>query len=216
MLRLFASLLAATLSMPSFAQGSRAGTWELGFSLFDSQSVHLDGQGGSSLDIDGDVGYGAVGAYNITERIAVIANIDWSEPGYRATLPLDGSNNVATIDANLSVASLQIGGVFYFSTSTFSPYVELRGGWTRVDSNIATGPPLTDCWWDPWWGYVCRQFFDTYHETLTSRTAAFGVRWDVTPETLLKVSWATSEVNTSSRVEDYGSDVFRAEFSWKF
>jgi len=43
-----------------------------------------------------------------------------------------------------------------------------------------TEPTLVGgCWWDPWWGYICSNFFSTYSETLTSYSYAGGVRWDI-------------------------------------
>jgi opacity protein-like surface antigen len=106
-------------------------------------------------------------------------------------------------------------GTFNFLEGPITPYVELGFGWTAVDSNIADGPPVTGCWWDPWWGYVCAPYWDTYTEDLTSWSAGLGVRWDINRMWGLKASYNRLEFNNSD-LEDGTLDtiVFQAVFRY--
>jgi hypothetical protein len=45
--------------------------------------------------------------------------------------------------------------------------------------NIHDGPADTGCWWDPWWGYMCASFYDTYSNTVTSVLHGVGIRRDM-------------------------------------
>lgn len=218
MLRTIACLVLSAAAGAVHAQRAdeRSESWEVGFNVFSAVEERLSGQGGSAIDLDSEIGFGAVIGYNLTNRFAVGAELNWSEPDYTATLPFDGAAGIATIDAKLSAATVLLKGVFYLSEAEFSPYLELGAGWTRIDSNIAQGPPTTECWWDPWWGYVCSEFFDTYHDTRATYTTALGVRWDLSSETLLKVSWGLRAIDTGDRTEELSQDVFKAEFAWKF
>lgn len=197
--------------------GDRAQTWEIGFNVFNAYSDTLSGQGGSSVDIDSAIGFGGVASYNLTNRVAVLGELNWSSPDYRANLNIDdgGAGAIESIHGSLDVLTVMLKGLFYFSESDFSPYLEVGAGWSRIDSNIADGPPSTGCWWDPWWGYVCAQSFDTYHDTRSTYTGAFGVRWDIDPTLLLKLSWGVLEIDAGARTEQSSQDVFRVEFSWK-
>jgi opacity protein-like surface antigen len=47
-----------------------------------------------------------------------------------------------------------------------------------VDTNIATEPPQTGCWWDPWWGYVCTTFQDTKTIDGFTYEVGLGARYD--------------------------------------
>jgi opacity protein-like surface antigen len=214
-LLLAATACSATVSAQSRPQPSgRAGTWEVGFDAFAANSDTLSGRGASSLQVDSSLGFGGVAAYNLTNRIAVLGEIDWSRPDYRANLDVENSG-IEAINGSLDVRTVLLTGVFYFSASDFSPYLEIGAGWSRIDSSIAGGPPSTGCWSDPWWGYVCAQDFESYHDTRATYTSAFGVRWDIDPTLLLKLSWGALAIDAGARTEQSTRDVFRVEFSWK-
>ena len=200
---------------PAAAAQERAGTWELGFIAFDSTSETLSGEGGSSIQVAGGLGLGALGGYNYTNRFALLAELSWSQPDYMATLPIEGSPDAVTIDSDLNLATVLFKGAFYFADSDFTPYIEAGIGWTQIDSN-AEDPPSSGCWWDPLSGYICASSFESYSETRFAYSTAFGVRWDFNREALLKVSWGTLRIDEGDRAEELGQDVFRAEFSWKF
>lgn len=197
----------------------REGTWDVGFTLFDTSSEALAGQSGAGLRVDGDLGWGFTTNYNITNRLAVGGDFTWLSPDYTATTVIDNTFPIAdttvSVDAELDVATLHLKGTFNFLDGDFTPYVEAGGGWTRVDSNIADGPPTTGCWWDPWWGYICTNFYDTYAETQTSWTYSVGLRWDASADFLVRASYGILEVD-SNRSEDFEVDVLRVEFGWRF
>ena len=196
--------------------GERAGTWEFGFNVFDTSSATLLGEGGSSIRVDGDLGYGAVGSYNFTSRFALSGELSWTTPSYAAVLTAEDTGLDATVDTELEASFLLIKAVYYFLERNLTPFVELGAGWADIDTNIVDGPPQTGCWWDPWWGYVCRQFYSTYAETRTAFTAAVGVRWDLSRSHGLRASWGTLQIDTSARTEDHKQDVLRFEYLWKF
>jgi len=194
----------------------RAGTWEAGFLIADMTSESLSGENGAKLEVGSDVGWGFTGGYNFTNRLAVLADWTWSNPSYDATRIREDTGQPDTISASLDISTLHVKGVFYFLDGALTPFVEAGIGWTYIDSNIVDGPPTTGCWWDPWWGYVCQSFFDTYSETRTSYSAAVGIRWDLRNEMSLRGSYGVLEVDTSSATEDASLDTFRIDLSWRF
>lgn len=207
-------LLLLPVAGAASAQG-RAGTWELGFSAFNSTSEIVGGEGGSSVEFDGALGIGTLGGYNYTDRFALIAELGWSQPDYTATLPIDASPDAVTVDSDLNFTSVLLKGVFYFADADFTPYLEAGIGWTQIDSN-AEDPPSSGCWWDPLSGYICADSFESYSETRFSYSTAFGVRWDFNDDALVKVSWGSLRIDDGDRAAQLGQDLFRAELSWKF
>jgi len=199
----------------AFAQ-DRAGTWDVGFQVIDMSSELLTGSQGSSLDVDDEIGYGFTGAYNFTNRFAVGLDLNWASPDYTATRILEGTGQSNTIRAELDVVTIQAKGIFYFLEGDITPFVEAGVGWTEVDSNIVDGPPTTGCWWDPWWGYICQSFFDTYSDTRTSYSASVGLRWDLAPEFTLRGSIGLLEIDTDRATEDAEFDTLRVDFAWRF
>ena len=164
------------------------------------------------------LGFTLGGTYNFTNRFALGFGFGWLSPDYTATfVPDDGGvNQTETLRAELDVFSLYGKGTFNFIEGPITPFVEATLGWTAVDSNIADGPPVTGCWWDPWWGYICSSFYDTYSEDLTSWSYAAGVRWDVNRMWGLKASYGVLELETSSRTEDASIDMFTIQAIFRY
>jgi opacity protein-like surface antigen len=206
--------LAATASL---AQGwGRAGTWEAGFNVTDTSSERLEGAEGSGLAVRGETGFGFTGGYNFTDRFAVLGEMNWSSPSYDATFVPEGGGAPETISATMDVVSLHAKGVFYLLPGDFTPYIEAGVGWTEIDSNVLDSPPITGCWWDPWWGYVCSTFFSTYSTTQTSYTTAVGLRWDMNSDMVLRASYGLNEIESGRGTEDFEMDTVQIGFSWRF
>jgi len=212
------TLLAAfAAAEPTHAQsGDRARTWDLGVQLFNQDSLTVGGREGSGLDIDSEIGWGFWGNYNFTNRFALGFELNWVRPDYSATFVPEDDPDPITIDHTLSVFNIQGKGVFNLLEGPITPYVELGFGWTDVDSNVASGPPVTGCWWDPWWGYICSNFFSTYSETLTSWSYAGGVRWDINNYWGIRGSYGVLELDTSSGTENADFDMLKLEVTWRF
>jgi opacity protein-like surface antigen len=212
-----ASLLAVVLACANVTASAqdRAETWEFNAGLTWSDSLQLDGGEGTGIDVDSEVGFSLGGTYNFTNRLSAGFGFSWMSPDYEATyLPDNGP--LQTLDAELDVFSIAAKGTFNFLEGPLTPYVELGFGWSAVDSNIVDGVPVTGCWWDPWWGYICAPYYDTYEEDLTSWSGALGVRWDVNRSWGLKASYGILELNTSSRTEDGSLDMFKVEALFRY
>jgi opacity protein-like surface antigen len=70
---------------------------------------------------------------------------------------------------------------------TLSPYFVGGVGWGWFDSNIATGDVSGVCWWDPWYGYICNAYPETYGSDAFVYRAGAGLRFDATPGFTMKV-----------------------------
>jgi opacity protein-like surface antigen len=183
--RLFPTLatvvLAAVLVLPSLvrAQGSsRAGTLEFILPITYSPSTSFDGEGGSSAKLNSDLGMGLGLGYNINDHLQLGGLITWSSRSYNATLiNTDGTsrNGSGTMDS----ATIGLNATYFFMPSGFTPFVTGGIGSTFTDSNIPTGPGSTQCWWDPWYGYICNSYTPTKTQTAFSYTAGVGVRFDI-------------------------------------
>jgi opacity protein-like surface antigen len=208
----FLSLTSASALAQSWG---RAGTWEAGFTVFDTSSERLEGSQGSGLSVRGETGFGFTGGYNFTDRFALHGEFSWWDPSYDATFIPEEGGAPETISHTMDVTSLHAKGVYHFLTGDITPFVEFGIGWTDLDSNVIDGPPTTGCWWDPWWGYICRDFFSTYSETRTSYTTAVGMRWDMSPGMMVRASYGIYEIDTK-RSEDAEMETIQVGFSWRF
>jgi opacity protein-like surface antigen len=211
-------VFALSFAAQAYAQrsGDRARSWEAGFHIVDMSSVSVGDSAGSSIDVDNTVGYGFTGAYNVTNNFAVVLDYNWATPDYVATLVPDGIGPERTIATELDVSTIHVKGAYYFLNGAVTPFVELGLGWTNIDSNIISEPPITGCWWDPFWGYICETFYNTYSETNTSYSYGVGVRWDISPEFVMRGSIGTLEVDIDGEGGDPSIDTVQFDFGWRF
>ena len=197
----------------------REGTWEAGFLIADTGDDTLSGQNGTSLSVKSDVGWGFFGSYNFSNRLAVGGDWSFISPDYTATFRVDNGGipgPLQTIRHTADVTNLHIKGTFNFLETDFTPFVEAGLGWTWIDSNVASGLPSTGCWWDPWWGYICSSYYDTYDSTRTSYTYAVGFRWDISPDFMLRADYGILDIDTSAASGEIETEAVRVAFGWRF
>jgi opacity protein-like surface antigen len=171
--------------------------------------------GGSSVDIDSDIGLGFSFNYLFNERFSLGADIEWLSPDYSATL-IDDIGGTTTINHKFSQFNGRIKGTFNMLEGPFTPYLEAGFGWTFVDSNVASGPPITGCWWHPWWGYICENYYNTFHETSFSYGGALGLRYQLRGGMILKLSYNNYEIDGSGEAPSPTLNAARFEIAWGF
>ena len=199
------------------AQGNRAGSWEWSFAGIYQDSSSSDGSGGSSLSVDSELGLGFGFNYNFNNRFALGADLEWLKPDYTAVIVLDEvPPQTETIRHELSQFNGRIKGTWNMMEGPLTPYLEAGIGWTYVDSNVADGPPQTGCWWHPWWGYICSNFWDTYDSTEFSYGGALGLRYILRGGTMVKLSVNHYELDTGGDRTNPTLNAARLEFGWTF
>ena len=176
MKRVTVTIAALLLASTAMAQQDRSNMWEFGVSLNDMSSVSLKGSNGSSIDIDGSTGFGLSLNYNFNNHFALGGEFTWNAPDYKALfIPTDPGQEPQRINYEMDMFGVNLKGVWNVIDGPITPYLELGLGWMDVDSNVVDQPPITGCWWDPWWGYICDTFYSTYGKTQESYNGAAGV-----------------------------------------
>ena len=186
---------ALVTATPADAQARRDGKWQFSIPITFTFSQSIDGQGGSSIDLNNDVGWGFNFGYHLNERFMLGFETTWLRANYEAEVVTDDDgdgNPDGTVNVGGALDSLSLQGVGQFNIlegTLFTPFVRANLGMTYTDSNIASGPPQGGCWWDPWWGYVCGSWRPTYDRTSFSFGGAAGVRADVSRSFFLELSF---------------------------
>jgi len=199
------------------AQSNRAGTWDMSVSAVFQDSKNIGGDGGSSLNINSRTGFGLNFAYNFSSKFALGMDFEFLEPKYTATLvDENGVLEDIVINHQLSQFNGRIKGTFNFIDGPFTPFVEGGIGWTYFDSNVADGPPTTGCWWHPWWGYICNNYYTTFDDTLFSYGAGVGLRYEFVGGLFLKASYNHWEMDGLGSSEDAAFEAARIEFGGSF
>ncbi len=217
MSRIIVLVTALVFSTTALAQQDRSNMWEFGVLLNNLGSENLNGSNGSSLDVDSSTGFGFSLSYNLNNHFALGGEFTWNQPDYSAVfVPADPTEDPQTVNYELDVFGVNLKATWNIIDGPITPYVEAGLGWADIDSNIVDQPPVTGCWWDPWWGYVCDTFYSTYGKTQESYNYAVGLRWDMDNGMTLKASYGVLEIDTSQSTDDASLDAIRAELTWRF
>jgi len=211
-------ILLVLVPLASNAQSiDRAGSWEWSVAGIFQQSKNIGSAGGSTLDVDSGTGIGFSFGYNFSNKLTLGLDVDYLRPDYRAVLIEDAIPPTSTtIDHEFTQFNTRIKGTFNLIEAPFTPFIEAGIGWTFVDSNVADGPPITGCWWHPFWGYICNNYWTTFTETSFSYGVGVGLRYEFRGGTFVKASYNTWEMDGVGSTEDPNLSAARIEFGWGF
>jgi len=172
-----------------------------------SQTVGFDG--GTSVDIDQDLGFGFGFGYNFSNKLALALDWSWASMNYKAKIAQSGTSSTATANGTMDSSTIALNVSYYFLDGPLTPFVTGGIGWTWVDSNIPSGLPTTGCYWDPWYGYICTSYQETYAKDYFSYSLGIGGRWDVSPGFFLRGSivWQWMDVGTAGTTDFPGGRV---------
>ena len=215
---IISTLLLILVPIVSSAQGvNRANNWEWSIAATFQQSKNVGSEGGSTLDLDTGTGIGFSIGYNFSNKLTLGFDLDYLRPDYRAVLIEDAMPPTSTtIDHEFTQFNTRIKGTFNLIDAPFTPFIEAGIGWTFFDSNVADGPPITGCWWHPFWGYICSNFYSTFSTTSFSYGLGVGLRYDLRGGTFLKASYNTWEMDDVGSTDDPTLSAARIEFGWAF
>jgi opacity protein-like surface antigen len=212
------TLLATLLLAPAaFAQSAdRAGTWETRLDIVYNNSSDWDFAGGTTAEIDSDTSFLIGFGYHLNDNLELGGNFTFGQTDYTADIVGDEPGEIFGVRGEYESTSLLFDATWNFLPGAFSPFVSASAGWAWVDTNIATGPPQTGCWWDPWWGYVCSTFQDTKSLDGFSYGFDVGARYDFSDTIAVHASYRMMWVDLDNASGTPDIDGFRLGLGWKF
>jgi len=173
-------------------------------------SKEIDAGGGSKVDLDSAFGFGLGFGYNFTNNFALHIDGSWASADYQAKIATTNSGGTptgtTTVGGTLDTTTVDLNLSYYFLDGPLTPFVMGGIGWTWVDSNIPSGPPTGTCWYDPWYGYVCTSYQNTYAKDYFSYNLGLGVRWDVAPDFFVRgsVGWQWMDLGKAGTTDFLG------------
>jgi len=217
------ALLMVAVAPLAWSQGTfrygpddRAGEWNLALKAVYLGSESVSGQNGSGIEIHDDWGFGFSLGYNFNNHFSLAGEMNFLDPRYDYTVVPDEPNPTPqTVSHTASIFNAMLTGTYNVLSGPITPFIDVTLGWRSLDSNVASGPPVTGCWWDPWWGYVCRNFWNTYSDSSLTYGGGVGVRWDFNRDMFLRASYSLMKSDTGSSA-DPTFDVGRIEIGWRY
>jgi opacity protein-like surface antigen len=195
--------------------GGRAGTWDFTLPLVYADSARISGQGGASVDIDAAYGFGFGFGYNFTDNFQLNGLFSWNSRSYNATRIDAVTGSTQRYSNYMDTSTLSLNAVYYILKGDITPFVSGGVGITYVDTNIQTGLGSTNCWYDPWWGYVCSSYVPTKTENDISYSAGIGVRFDVNRQFSLQGSYNKTWIDISKATGSPEFDTWKLDFIFR-
>ena len=194
---------------------SREDRWEFSLGTFYQFGADLGFEGGSTVETDGELGFMAGFGYNFSDKLAVNFGFNYESVGYDANL-VGNEDGVGFATGSYDSWALSVNAVYYFSDGPITPYVGAGIGYTWIDTNIPTGPPITGCWWDPWWGYVCYTDYPTAGIDGFSYQAMLGLRYEFTDTTFMRFYYTSQWMDVGNITSTPRFDVLGLDIGWMF
>ena len=200
-------------SFTTVRPGGRGGSWEFFLPLIYTESATINGQNGSSVDLNADWGMGFGFGYNFNENFQINGLFNWSSRSYDA-LVVNSDGTTRRYSNVLDTSNFSLNGVYYLLSGNITPFVTAGIGVTYVDTNIQNDPGATNCWTDPWYGYVC-DYATTKTENDLSYNAGIGVRYDIKRQFGVQGSFNRTWIDFSKTSGTPGFDSWRVDFIFR-
>ena len=211
------AIVAALAALPvgSALGADRAGSWESRLDIIYQNSADWDFNGGTTAEIDSDTSLLVGVGYHLSDQLELGGNITFGQTDYDADVVGDTIADFS-VSGEYESTALLFDATWNFMPGDFSPFVSASVGWSWIDTNIATEPPQTGCWWDPWWGYVCTTTQDT--KSLDGLTYGFdvGARYDISDSLAIHGSYRMMWVDLDNASGTPDLDGFRLGIGWRF
>jgi hypothetical protein len=199
------------------APGNRTGQWQISLipSYTDSKTIQFEG--GAVADMSSHSGFAIGIGYNFSDHVELDFDIGSANANYTGTRVIDDSSNTQErYNGSYYTSHMNLGLTYNFIASRLTPFVKGNLGLNYVDSGIPTGNIGSVCWWDPWWGYYCGPYAQTYTSSDLIYGADLGLRFDITSKVFLKGSVGKSYIDfDNSSSTDFTVYRFIVGFSFR-
>jgi opacity protein-like surface antigen len=191
------AIASSALAQPlAYKDPVRWGRWDFGLRTLYTEAQNYEGDGGSSVALEDDLGWGFFLGYNFNDKLRLAAEFGWGNIPYRATVvDADDPAELVRYTGRLSTGSAHLTGDWNVLSSRLTPYVNGSVGIMMVDTNITAGWG-TGCWWDPWWGYICGAVPVTYGQDSAVFGLGVGARYHLNDQLFLKLGYQHSWISS--------------------
>jgi len=195
--------------------GWRDGRWEVAAMVLSQGSTSKGFADGSALDMGSKLGWGIDFGWNWTPKWHLSYRIAMVQPDYTVTIvPEDPELPAQTISYKATRYLNQFDITYHFFRGPLTPFIQAGIGWSKLDSNIPSQPPIVGCWWDPWWGYICDTAWSTYNTSQFTYNLGVGVRWEVNEALFMRGTYNREFMSLDRGSLDFDLMAFELGLMW--
>jgi opacity protein-like surface antigen len=151
-----------------------------------SEDITFKGPFGDTKFKMDDTGLGGLGvAYHFNDFLAVHADFMFGNVQFSGDAPLRSGGSFR-IEQDAFITTGRFNLDYNIINRRITPFVTAGLGYQYLETELKQLPPVTTCWWDPWWGWVCASSHPYVSELYFTWNAGAGVRWNITDEIFIK------------------------------
>ena len=189
-----------------------AGDWEFRIGPIYGFSQKVNSSNGGA-DIKSTVGIKTGVAYYLTDHLALGGDFSYSRGDFSANVVNNGVTT-GVQNAHQSSSTFLFDSTYSFLNGPLRPYLGAGLGYTWVDTNIVTGPPVAGCWWDPWWGYVCSGYQPTRGTSSWVGQLGAGLQFNFSRDFGVSAGYRESFIELANKRTGFGG--VEVLFNWRF
>jgi opacity protein-like surface antigen len=213
--------LLASRAASAQGTGPSAGSWEFTLGPVYAFSKQIGFKEGSTVDLASNTG-GRLGfAFYMTDEFSVGGDFGYSRANFNATVVGDTASGqppttVAIENGRTEFSTFNLTAAYHLLDGPIRPFGLLGLGYNWVHTNIATAPPQTGCWWDPWYGYICTTYQPTHGEGSLTYQVGAGVQFNFSEQLGVNVDYRETWIELHNANGTPGFGTVEAMFIWRF
>jgi opacity protein-like surface antigen len=201
--------------------GGAMGDWEFRIGPVFVESKNVGFNGGSNANIDSTTGVKIGAGYYVTDQLIIGGNFSWAQSSFNGTVCGQQPPSCSGLNAHIENGHADFSTMMFDATYTFlhgpiRPYGVVGLGWNWINTNIASAPPQTGCWWDPWWGYVCSTWQPTHGTSSFTYQAGAGVQVNFNRSFAIDLDYRYTWIDISNANGTPGFGSVSLLFVWRF
>ena len=211
------ALLGATQGAGAQMMGGTGGTtgdWEFRVGPVFTESKTINFDGGSTAHLKSDTGIKLGAGYFVTDHLILGGNFAWGRSDFNGTV--QGTNGATAYEnGRVDLSTLMFDATYTLLEGPIKPFGVVGLGWNWASTNIASGPPQTGCWWDPWWGYICSGYQPTKGSTSFSYQIGGGVQFNFTKAFAVNADYRYTVIDLDNASSKPGIGAIELMFVWR-
>jgi opacity protein-like surface antigen len=193
------------------------GDWEFRVGPVWMDSKTVDFNGGSQMHLDSNTGFKIGTGYYVTDQLIIGGNFSYSQGDFNGTVASGTPGVSAHLENGRSdYSTLMFDATYLFLPGAIKPFVSAGMGWTWVNTNIASGPPQSGCWWDPWWGYVCSSWQPTVGNSSFAYQVGVGLQVNFSHSFNIAAAVKETWIDIHNSTGTPGFPTVELLFNWRF
>jgi opacity protein-like surface antigen len=195
-----------------------AGDWEfrIGPAWIDSKTV--DFNGGTTVNLGSTTGIKIGTGYYVTDQLIVGGNFSYANGDFRGNVASGSPGGGFVVEnGHIDYSSFTFDATYLLPLqSAIKPFGEIGLGWAWYNTNIASGPPQTGCWWDPWWGYICQGYQPTVGNSSFAWQVGLGLQANFSHSFAIAAAVKETWVSLHNSSGTAGFPTVELMFNWRF